>query len=233
MHIYLCNGSDGNQVRFSVPEDARASYLFHLLGNGDYHVTCNARAVGPMTPLEHNGVYRCYIRLRAGKGGFGSLLRAFGKQILISNNKDACRDLNGRRIRDVNNEKKLKEWLLKQSKQEEEKPLKNKDRDSLDQKHVLMERLYMRQRSYIQEQVGKAVDAGFELCIQRNNNNRKNDREMEVGRKRAENMLLDDDDFSDSDSEEDEVIRIDQELYDKIMAENESVEEYMNKMESA
>lgn len=42
------------------------------------------------------------------QGGFGSLLRSFGKQILISKNKEACRDLNGRRMRDVNNEKKLK-----------------------------------------------------------------------------------------------------------------------------
>lgn len=41
------------------------------------------------------------------QGGFGSLLRSFGKQILISKNKEACRDLNGRRMRDVNNEKKL------------------------------------------------------------------------------------------------------------------------------
>ena len=42
------------------------------------------------------------------QGGFGSLLRSFGKSILISKNKEACRDLNGRRMRDVNNEKKLK-----------------------------------------------------------------------------------------------------------------------------
>ena len=36
-----------------------------------------------------------------GKGGFGSLLRAFGKQITMSTNKDACRDLTGRRIKQV------------------------------------------------------------------------------------------------------------------------------------
>jgi hypothetical protein len=29
------------------------------------------------------------------KGGFGSLLRAFGKQITKSTNRDACRDLSG------------------------------------------------------------------------------------------------------------------------------------------
>lgn len=36
-----------------------------------------------------------------GKGGFGSLLRAFGKQITMSTNKDACRDLTGRRLKQV------------------------------------------------------------------------------------------------------------------------------------
>jgi hypothetical protein len=35
-------------------------------------------------------------------------LRAFGKQITMSTDKGACRDLTGRRIRHVNNEKKLK-----------------------------------------------------------------------------------------------------------------------------
>ena len=43
-----------------------------------------------------------------GKGGFGSLLRSFGKQITKSTNKDACRDLTGRRMRHVNRDKKLK-----------------------------------------------------------------------------------------------------------------------------
>ena len=40
------------------------------------------------------------------QSGFGSLIRAIGMQINKSNNKQACRDLSGRRVRDVNAEKK-------------------------------------------------------------------------------------------------------------------------------
>ena len=37
--------------------------------------------------------------------GFGSLIRAMGMQINKSTNKNACRDLSGRRVRDVKAEK--------------------------------------------------------------------------------------------------------------------------------
>ena len=39
--------------------------------------------------------------------GFGALIRAMGKSVEKSQNKDACRDLSGRRVRDVQAEKKL------------------------------------------------------------------------------------------------------------------------------
>ncbi|KYQ93033.1 hypothetical protein DLAC_05642 [Tieghemostelium lacteum] len=47
-----------------------------------------------------------------GKGGFGSLLRSNAKKVgqKETTNFDACRDLDGRRLRHVNNEKRLKEW---------------------------------------------------------------------------------------------------------------------------
>lgn len=38
--------------------------------------------------------------------GFGSMLRAIGAQIEKTTSREACRDLSGRRMRDVNNEKK-------------------------------------------------------------------------------------------------------------------------------
>ena len=40
--------------------------------------------------------------LPGGKGGFGSMLRALGNQIQKTTNKEACRDLSGRRLRDIN-----------------------------------------------------------------------------------------------------------------------------------
>ena len=38
--------------------------------------------------------------------GFGALIRAVGSRANRSNNKEACRDLSGRRLRDVNAQKK-------------------------------------------------------------------------------------------------------------------------------
>ena len=38
--------------------------------------------------------------------GFGSLIRAMGTHINRSGNKNACRDLSGRRVRDVKAEEK-------------------------------------------------------------------------------------------------------------------------------
>eukprot|EP01012_Entosiphon_sulcatum_P030982 TRINITY_DN3860_c0_g1_i1.p2 TRINITY_DN3860_c0_g1~~TRINITY_DN3860_c0_g1_i1.p2 ORF type:complete len:272 (+),score=45.72 TRINITY_DN3860_c0_g1_i1:35-817(+) len=58
-----------------------------------------------------NLVVHCVPRLRAGKGGFGSMLRSLGKkQAPRTTNFDACRDLTGRRIRHVNQEKQLAGW---------------------------------------------------------------------------------------------------------------------------
>lgn len=50
------------------------------------------------------------------KGGFASLLRGQGMIVRV-NNFEACRDLNGRRIRHVNNEIRLAKW--KKKKEEE------------------------------------------------------------------------------------------------------------------
>jgi len=49
------------------------------------------------------------LRLRGGKGGFGSNLRAAGKHKL-TDNFDACRDLQGRRIRHKTAAQKLQDW---------------------------------------------------------------------------------------------------------------------------
>ena len=38
--------------------------------------------------------------------GFGSLIRAMGKSTQKSQNTEACRDLSGRRMRDISTEKK-------------------------------------------------------------------------------------------------------------------------------
>lgn len=57
--------------------------------------------------------------LNGGKGGFGSLLKGQPAVKKQTKNFDACRDISGRRLRHVNQEKQILEW--QQKKEEEEK----------------------------------------------------------------------------------------------------------------
>lgn len=56
------------------------------------------------------------LRLRGGKGGFGSMLRAQGGRMASqkTTNFEACRDLSGRRLKTVNEAKKLADYLEKE-----------------------------------------------------------------------------------------------------------------------
>uniref|UniRef100_A0A8C8WSW7 SDE2 telomere maintenance homolog n=1 Tax=Panthera leo TaxID=9689 RepID=A0A8C8WSW7_PANLE len=60
--------------------------------------------------------------------GFGSMLRALGAQIEKTTNREACRDLSGRRLRDVNHEKAMAEWVKQQAEREAEKEQKRLER---------------------------------------------------------------------------------------------------------
>lgn len=92
----------------------------------DLYLLHNGRLAAPERPLQPGAVYQLQPRLCGGKGGesqrrprersssvvsprllsgFGSMLRALGAQIEKTTNREACRDLSGRRLRDVNHEK--------------------------------------------------------------------------------------------------------------------------------
>ncbi|KAI9275743.1 Sde2 N-terminal domain-containing protein [Phascolomyces articulosus] len=57
---------------------------------------------------EETAIFNMSLRLLGGKGGFGSMLRAQGGRMNAqkTTNFEACRDLQGRRIRTVNEAKK-------------------------------------------------------------------------------------------------------------------------------
>ena len=60
--------------------------------------------------LDASVPVRARLRLEGGKGGFGAMLRQSGKANVKTTNFDACRDLNGRRLRHVNNEAAITKW---------------------------------------------------------------------------------------------------------------------------
>ncbi|KAM0015952.1 putative Ubiquitin-like domain-containing protein [Helianthus debilis subsp. tardiflorus] len=73
--------------------------------------------------LSSNSTVHLLLRLRGGKGGFGSLLRGAATKAgqKKTNNFDACRDMSGRRLRHVNAEKKMEEWLAEEKERKLEK----------------------------------------------------------------------------------------------------------------
>ncbi|XP_012149967.2 splicing regulator SDE2 [Megachile rotundata] len=155
----------------------------------------------------YNGYVSIIPRLFGGKGGFGSMLRAIGAQIEKTTNREACRDLSGRRLRDINEEKRLKAWIEKQGNREkeaEERKKKKLERLCAEPKHEFKDQTYERERSVLTERVGDAVEEGFKAAT--TGVKRKLDEDFKPNKKR---ILLDPDIDSDelnssSDSEEDE-----------------------------
>ena len=56
--------------------------------------------------------------LKGGKGGFGSLLRSVKPKATQDDNYEACRDLSGRRLRHINNERRINEFQQRQDEEE-------------------------------------------------------------------------------------------------------------------
>jgi len=119
--------------------------------------------------LRNQGRIVIQQRLKGGKGGFGSMLRAIGAQIEKTTNRDACRDLSGRRLRDINEEQRLKRWFERQKEREEERAAaKKKKLEKLKQLAEgpplpkIDDQEYLKQREEIAESIYDAVDQGFE-----------------------------------------------------------------------
>jgi len=90
------------------------------MSSNDFYYTCNGRLIDDSHAIHSSCTLKRFLRVYGGKGGFGSMLRALGARIEKTTNHEACRDLSGRRMRDVNNEKNIAEWMNKQETQEAE-----------------------------------------------------------------------------------------------------------------
>ncbi|KAI8990334.1 telomere stability and silencing-domain-containing protein [Pilobolus umbonatus] len=113
----------------------------------------------PITFLQLSG------RVLGGKGGFGSMLRAQGGRMNSqkTTNYEACRDLQGRRIRTVNDAKKLQEELdaLPEREKEKKENLKRKIEEALKErpqkKHLFDDNEFLKSTEDMVENVKSAV----------------------------------------------------------------------------
>nr|SVE70856.1 EOG090X0OE5 [Daphnia similis]SVE72746.1 EOG090X0OE5 [Daphnia similis] len=121
---------------------------------------------GSCNPWPQSDTFvRTSISLAGGKGGFGSMLRAIGAQIEKTTNREACRDLSGRRLRDINEEKRLKDWVSKQADREKEREeRKQKKLEKLRQEyhHEFHDPEYFRVRSEVLDTVNEALEQGIQ-----------------------------------------------------------------------
>lgn len=144
----------------------------------DLFATLNGKPVSDDYDITAiNNVVRLSARLIGGKGGFGSMLRAIGAQIEKTTNREACRDLSGRRLRDINEEKRLRKWLEGQE---------DREKEAADRKQKKLERLvaepkievnlnpaYEKERKDLPERVSLAVEAGWQAAGSSNTLKRK------------------------------------------------------------
>jgi hypothetical protein len=108
------------------------------------------------------------LRLRGGKGGFGSLLRGAATKAgqKKTSNFDACRDMSGRRLRHVNAEKRLKEWKADAVQRDLEKTAEDflKKQRKIEEEDKGMEqelRKYRKVSTEVREETSSAVQDGL------------------------------------------------------------------------
>ncbi|ERE72952.1 putative UPF0667 protein C1orf55 like protein [Cricetulus griseus] len=132
-----------------------------------FFVKCNGVLVAASDTVQHGAVYTLEPRLCGGKGGFGSMLRALGAQIEKTTNREACRDLSGRRLRDVNHEKAMAEWVKQQAEREaekEQKRLERLQRKLAEPKHYFTSPDYQRQCHEMAERLEDSVLKGMQAA---------------------------------------------------------------------
>lgn len=181
--------------------ELRSIISFQLgLKHEDFYLISNGKLLNNEDDLISGQVHFIPTTL-GGKGGFGSMLRAIGAQIEKTTNREACRDLSGRRLRDINEEQRLKKWVAQQAEREKEaKERKKKKLEKLCEqpKHEFKDTEYDKERSALPEMVEDAVSKGMEASCKR----KADDKPEKIPKKKKK--LWVDSDLEDFDSSEED-----------------------------
>ncbi|XP_077341976.1 splicing regulator SDE2 [Lithobates pipiens] len=169
VQVWRRDPGNGRLCQAELPQGSTVRELLPLSSLGisccDFYVTCNGQRVSRDEALQNGFTYSVEPRLCGGKGGFGSMLRALGAQIEKTTNREACRDLSGRRLRDVNHEKAMAEWSKRQAEREAEKEQRRVERlkRKLEEpKHFFTDPEYHKQRSDMSERLEDSVIKGLQ-----------------------------------------------------------------------
>jgi len=169
-------------------------------------------------------------RLCGGKGAFRQLMRNVGRTTTRSNNQSMARDLNGRRIRDVENEKRLQDWCdgeedRRKDREEERKArLEKMAKRATDEQErkTYLDANFDGESQAMMDMMEESVNASFAITQELNSNIESlnktikqlkrpaayNESKKVVKRTRRAAFGFDEDDFSSSDDEDEETLRL-------------------------
>lgn len=103
---------------------------------------------------------------------------SLGAQIEKTTNKEACRDLSGRRLRDINKEKLLKDQIQKRAERERERLANRKKKfEALKQepKHIFNDSSFYKEQEEITQALFDSVDKGLKVAAAEKNGPKKRD----------------------------------------------------------
>jgi len=184
---------------FALPHGTIGSVVketfFKLTGlnQQDVYFLQNGKLVHNESKVQ-DGYVHVVLKLGGGKGGFGSMLRAIGAQIEKTTNREACRDLSGRRLRDINEEKRLKTWIAQQVEREKEaSERKQKKLEKLCEmpRHEFRDLTYDKERSDLPEKVEDAVLQGLKAADTKQVGEKRKKPEATVVKKKKPKLWVD------------------------------------------
>ncbi|XP_076312769.1 splicing regulator SDE2 [Tachypleus tridentatus] len=155
---------NNKETRIRVKDVKESVFLSQGIPVNQFQIVVNKYYVKDEEFIEDGSVAQLVLLLPGGKGGFGSMLRAIGAQIEKTTNREACRDLSGRRLRDVNEEKRLKKWIAKQAEREREAAERKKaklERLRSMPKHNFYDPEYDQERSELPDKIDNALVQGL------------------------------------------------------------------------
>merc|ERR1712113_1018000 len=120
-----------------VRDGGLASTLFPL---DKVFVIFRGRKVNEFTLLPAGSFVSITAKMFGGKGGYGQLLKDFGKETQLSGNKKSMRDLSGRIIRDLDDMEDFKKWLdtrEERKKKKEQEKMDGLQRALIEPKHLM------------------------------------------------------------------------------------------------
>ncbi|OQR69496.1 UPF0667 protein C1orf55-like [Tropilaelaps mercedesae] len=166
MEIYVRLYHKQELVAITIPKGSHCADVLERFGGFDeFYIRQNGYWKSPEDELHPGETVDLIGRLIGGKGGFGSMLRAIGAQIEKTTNREACRDLTGRRLRAINDERRYRHYArIKAQREMDREEKRRKKLESLatsEPHHEFNDEQYISERKAIPERVEQALEDAF------------------------------------------------------------------------